>query len=314
MPAKRAHQPQPRRALRAPGPQDEPTARAVGSKTYNELVVQLVTSLGSGATPTPKQLTPSASLHRGQHPGSCGLTPHASGAVGSAASGPLPAISEHGGEHGALQQARQQGQYVDAEALSAALQNSLLISREAAQAQAGGAAGGACDAEPGSSGPASARSWAGRSGSLGPADASRAASSLSSLQASDSMKSMVNRMLTDLVSVSGARPPGPAAGRRATREGRGWGIKSRRIGAASRPATVLGLVALECFCKGWWCLPGLFRAGSWGVEPGLPLPVVLLPGGSPGTLKLCLLCLLVCRMLSPLAHPWPAAALGTLPP
>ncbi|KAL4430888.1 hypothetical protein ABPG75_006144 [Micractinium tetrahymenae] len=190
-------------------PQDEPTAHAVGTKSYNELVVQLVTALGS--TATPKQLTPCASLKAGQHQGADGQTPRASSAVGATTGGLLPAISEHGGEGEAVaggqqqaqaqqqRQARQQGQFVDAEALSAALRNSLRFSQEAAQAP-GSASGGAGEGEPGSSGPASARSWAGRSGSLGPADTSRAASSLSSLQASDSMKSMVNRMLTDLVS------------------------------------------------------------------------------------------------------------------
>lgn len=181
-------------------PQDEPTARAVGSRSYNELVVQLVTSLGNAATP--KQLTPCGSLQRGQNRGPDGLTPHASGAVGAAGSH-LPAICEDGGEGGPAagqQEVRQtrQGQFVDAEALSAALRNSLRLSHEAGQAPHPG------DAEPGSSGPASGRSWAGRGGPLGSADCSRAASSLSSLQASDSMKSMVNRMLTDLVSVSGA--------------------------------------------------------------------------------------------------------------
>ncbi len=169
--------------------------------------MQLVTSLGSAGTP--KQLTPSASLQRGQHPGQGGLTPRASGAAAAAASGLLPAISEHGGEDGTAgvaqqaQQARQPGQFVDAETLSAALQNSLRIAQEAGHEPGAGG-----DGEPGSSGPASARSWACRGGAFGLADSSRAASSISSLQASDSMKSMVNRMLTDLVSVSGPSPAG----------------------------------------------------------------------------------------------------------
>jgi hypothetical protein len=61
----------------------------VGSKSYNELVVQLVTALGSAAA-TPKQLTPTASLRVQQPGGEGGFTPRAS----SGGAGGLPAIRE----------------------------------------------------------------------------------------------------------------------------------------------------------------------------------------------------------------------------
>ena len=108
--------------------QDEPTARAVGSKSYNELVVQLVTALGSAAA-TPKQLTPTASF-RAQQLGGEGFTPRA----GSGGAGGLPAISETapagaaGGSGGGAQR-------IDAEALSAALRDSMHLTAHPQQQQ-----------------------------------------------------------------------------------------------------------------------------------------------------------------------------------
>ena len=110
------------------GLQDEPTARAVGSKSYNELVVQLVTALGSAAA-TPKQLTPTASF-RAQQLGGEGFTPRA----GSGGAGGLPAISETapagaaGGSGGGAQR-------IDAEALSAALRDSMHLTAHPQQQQ-----------------------------------------------------------------------------------------------------------------------------------------------------------------------------------
>ena len=73
------HRPAPLHPPSPPSTQDEATAAAVGAKSYNELVVQLVTALGSSASATPKQqLTPTASMLRG---GSSGGGQQGAGAV-----------------------------------------------------------------------------------------------------------------------------------------------------------------------------------------------------------------------------------------
>ncbi|KAI7841603.1 hypothetical protein COHA_004773 [Chlorella ohadii] len=150
-------------------PQDAPTAAAVGHKSYNELVVQLVNALGREATP--RQLTPSGSLRGGQ------LSPRAAAAV---------AAAQQAQQQQAQQTQQAPGQspgQLSAEQLSAALRHTLHVSLPAHR-----------DVESASSGPASAKS----AGGAAVGDSSRAAS-VASMPTSASMQSFVNRMLTDLV-------------------------------------------------------------------------------------------------------------------
>ncbi|EFN59098.1 hypothetical protein CHLNCDRAFT_137880 [Chlorella variabilis] len=167
-------------------PQDEATAAAVGSRSYNELVVRLVTALGSSATP--KQLTPTASL-RGAHQFGAGegLTPRGSGLGGTGgAPAPAAAAEQQGGPAaGPPQQQPQQQPRINAGMLSAALRDTLHVAAPASAAQREGEGGGG-----------------GGGGGVLAGDGS-CASSMLSMPTSDSMHSMhsvVNRMLTDIVS------------------------------------------------------------------------------------------------------------------
>jgi hypothetical protein len=162
--------------------------------------VQLVTALGSAATP--KQLTPTASMRGAQRLGSGGgLTPQGSGGAALAAQHATAAAGQP---------------RVSADMLSAALRDTLRLAAPAGGAggQEGESAGG------GGSGPGSARS-----GGLGEAARAPSGGSMHSMPTSDSMHSMhsvVNRMMTDLVSdaftatptasrsVRSASLPGPA--------------------------------------------------------------------------------------------------------
>ncbi|PRW58319.1 FAM63A-like isoform X2 [Chlorella sorokiniana] len=151
-------------------PQDAPTAAAVGHKTYNELVVQLVNALAREATP--RQLTPSGSLTGKQ------LSPRAAAAV---------AAAQQAQPQQAQPQQQSPGQaagQLSAEQLSAALRQTLQVSVPAQR-----------EVDSLSSGPPSAKS---AGGGMGGGEASRAAS-VASMPTSASMQSFVNRMLTDLV-------------------------------------------------------------------------------------------------------------------
>eukprot|EP00887_Chlorella_sp_A99_P005413 scaffold1.g5413.t1 len=93
-------------------PQDYLTAAALGQRSYNEVVMALVTALGSAATP--RQLTPTDSMRQrggGFTPGSGSMSPPAAaGATGPPAAAPAPAAGP-----------------IDSDALAAALQHSLRI-------------------------------------------------------------------------------------------------------------------------------------------------------------------------------------------
>lgn len=161
--------------------QDEATCCAIGQKSYNELVMQLVTTLGDAATP--KCVTPSGSFR---------APPAAVGPAAPAAATPEQQQQAGGaavaaqGAAGAPPPATRGAQPINADMLAAALQSSLRV-----DAPAAGPSSGAGEATPPQ-----------------PVAASPLGSSITgttSLTHSESMRRMIDDMMSGLVKVRSGR-------------------------------------------------------------------------------------------------------------